>query len=482
MKDKKKKKKKKKKHTHSKTSHKDKKRSKRSKKESSRSSSSRSSSDSSSHDGSASGADVDIGLAVSVPPAKPRDVPAALVLMQELVKENPALRGEVKVILTAIDEGQNIGIDQIPDQSLAAKLQKLFEALALSQFGGGGEAHSAATFGLRPSDSRILTESLLTEFLEKETEAQAQADTPAKQARIGPIGPSAGPPPGWNNPPEGAIGPAGPPMPGVGSDASSQPQVAQHDEDDEDDDDIGPALPGTAAASKRKINITAVAEAKARAAMMRKAAEAGAAAQWSKIRGGGPAANGGPAGTSGRESWMTQMPSNRKAQLGGLDDSDFGRARTFSSKSAAKIDKSWNLTPAERAAQERAQHMKELLGITVQSKAASAAELEARRRHESEANKRRARERIAAESDARVAAFNAQHRPKSLVELHREKLQAQKVQQQKSQAAAGRPYVPLGAWSRERDLDFGRKADSKRAASTLAEGGSELSTRFSRGR
>ncbi len=68
--------------------------------------------------------------------------------------------------------------------------------------------------------------------------------------------------------------------------------------------------------------------------------------------------------------------------------------------------------------------------------------MEERRRAESVAHKARARERRARESAAEVAAYNAQHRPKSLAEQHTERLllaQQQAKQQQQQQRAANKP-------------------------------------------
>ena len=184
----------------------------------------------------------------------------------------------------------------------------------------------------------------------------------------------------------------------------------------------------------------AVAVAAARAKAMRAAVHAGHAQQWAKLRGGKNSGHsngmspllllvlkkcrqliscaaecqhntlassfycffvGAPLQ---RESWMTQMPSDQKAVLGGLDDEDFGKARTFSNRAREKVDADWNLTPEQRMAKQRAKHMKDLLGITVVPQAANAEELKKRHKAEVAAMKQRAKARIHSEADARVAA------------------------------------------------------------------------------
>ncbi len=67
------------------------------------------------------------------------------------------------------------------------------------------------------------------------------------------------------------------------------------------------------------------------------------------------------------------MPASQKDSLGGLDDSDFGRARSFRGGAKAEVDADWNLTPEQREANQRAERMQQLLGITVQPRGGSAA-------------------------------------------------------------------------------------------------------------
>eukprot|EP00940_MAST-03C_sp_MAST-3C-sp2_P000450 g450.t1 len=395
-----------------------------------------------------------------------QDVSGAKSTILEMLRGLPALASDLKCVFKNIDDGCVVHVDDIANAKLREGLRDVFVRMGLTRVEDGGfEASNRGSssslmqnFGNMLSDVEKMWQRAVRSGggdgmgkeqrgMDKTKEEDAKSENLQADMSVPSLPPTTTTTTTTieENSTKRTLGPVGPPpgyIPPPANDTSSSSE-----------DEFGP-VPATS--RKMRLADPRVVEAMRRKERMMRMPQSAVESS-----------------TSGRPEWMTQVPDALAGSSASSALFRRGGKTQFRQHAAKKVDSSWTETIQEKAERALRKQRADILGLDVPLPTSSKTEREANHRGRRTTND---------DVVAAVEQYNLAKRPKSLLEVHREKMSSSSGTSRSTSSSRKTVSSKTPAtWDRERDMSImgTSKKMGDRDVSKLVSSSSGLSSRFS---